>query len=158
MCTCAFKIWLLAKNSKRHRILQEAQSKQLQHLLSVSKLSLLHTFFLFKSFKGKLQLKQTRKSPQPLLPCLKPKSVCSVSKKYTHTHLCIYSLPAYSCTSINCSSISEKNANDVCLVCPSRQMKRSFSPHSWCVRVGIVLDQVDDDVHMTHKWSHMQRG
>ena len=35
-------------------------------------------------------------------------------------------------------------------------MQRGLTTHGGSVRVGVVLDQVDDDVHVPHERSHVQ--
>ena len=36
-------------------------------------------------------------------------------------------------------------------------MQGGLTTHSGGVSIGIVLDKVDDDVHMTHEGGHMKR-
>lgn len=64
----------------------------------------------------------------------------------------------YSCLSVDIGTISEQDADDVRLICASCQMERSLAPNRRNIGFGSVLNQIDDDVHATHKRGNMQRS
>ena len=68
------------------------------------------------------------------------------------------SLATYPGFGIDIGTISEQNADDVSLVGTGSQMQGGLTTHSGSVRVGVVLDQVDHDVHVTHEGCHVQRS
>ena len=53
-------------------------------------------------------------------------------------------------------TLPEEDPDDIGLVGSCCQVERCFSPDCGLVRRGVVLDQEDDDVHATHKASHVE--
>lgn len=60
--------------------------------------------------------------------------------------------------SIHLCPIAEKDANDVSLVRSSCQMQWCLSTNSGDIRISIMLQQVNNDVHAAHKAGHVQRS
>ena len=53
-------------------------------------------------------------------------------------------------------TLPEEDPDDICLVGSCCQVERCFAPDCGLVRRGVVLDKEDDDVHATHKASHVE--
>jgi hypothetical protein len=53
-------------------------------------------------------------------------------------------------------AVAEENADDVGLICSSGKVKGCLTPNGGNIRVGFVLDQIDDYVHATHEAGHVQ--
>ena len=64
----------------------------------------------------------------------------------------------YPRSSVHLRSVSEQDSDDVCLVGSGRQMERRLSADRRFVRRGLVLDQVDHDVHAAHEGGNVEWG
>lgn len=67
-------------------------------------------------------------------------------------------MTTYPSSGVHGGSISQQDPDNVRLVGPSSKMEGGLTTNCCSVGVGIVLDQVDDNVHVSHERSHMQRG
>ncbi|KAJ8868894.1 hypothetical protein PR048_030435 [Dryococelus australis] len=65
---------------------------------------------------------------------------------------------AYPGTSIHLCTIAQQNAYDISLIGTCCKMERGLPTHRRHVRVGVMLQQVDDDVHAAHEAGHVQGG
>ena len=63
----------------------------------------------------------------------------------------------YSSFSVDICAVPEQDAYDVGLIGASGEMECGLSADGREVGTGAMLDQIDDDVHVSHEWGHMQR-
>ena len=56
---------------------------------------------------------------------------------------------------VHLRAVAQQDADDVGLVGARGQVQSRLTAHGGRVRVGAVLDQVDDDVHVAHEGRHM---
>ena len=68
----------------------------------------------------------------------------------------VFVISAYPSLCVNVRPVSQKDANDVCLIGSRRQVECRLSAHCRHIGVGTVLDQEDDDVHVTHEGGDME--
>ena len=63
----------------------------------------------------------------------------------------------YPSSCVDLCTVSQQDPYDVCLVCSGGQMQGCLTSYCLGVRVCAMLDQVYDDVHVSHEGRHVKR-